>query len=67
MNDVYNKIRDINIKPGKDYNLIYLSMEPKETIEVAHGKKANYLKSLVMKLVKAIITSKLHLKNQFQK
>ncbi|MCH2206582.1 MAG: hypothetical protein MK132_12010 [Lentisphaerales bacterium] len=44
MNDVYNKIRDINIKPGKDYNLIYLSMEPKETIEVAHGKKANYLK-----------------------
>lgn len=42
-NDVYNKIRDINLKPGKDYNLIFLSMEPNETIEVASGKKANYL------------------------
>ncbi|MCM8537101.1 MAG: hypothetical protein NE334_14270 [Lentisphaeraceae bacterium] len=44
MNDVYNKIRDLNIKPGNEYNLIFLSMEPNETVDVATGKKENYLK-----------------------
>jgi protein SCO1 len=44
INDIYNKIKDINLKPGKDYNLIFLSMESKETVDVAQGKKTNYLK-----------------------
>lgn len=44
MNDIYNKIKDLNIKPGKDFNLIFVSMEPKEGPELAKGKKANYLK-----------------------
>lgn len=44
MNDVYNKIKDLNIKPGKDFNLVFVSMEPKEGPEIATGKKANFLK-----------------------
>lgn len=44
MSDIYRKISKLNIKPGKDYNLIFVSMEPKEGPEIAAGKKANYLK-----------------------
>ncbi len=44
MNDIYSKIKDLNIKPGKDFNLIFVSMEPKEGPELAKGKKDNYLK-----------------------
>ncbi|MCM8529282.1 MAG: SCO family protein [Lentisphaeraceae bacterium] len=44
MNDIYNKIKDLNVKPGSDFNLIFVSMEPKEGPELAQGKKANYLK-----------------------
>ena len=44
MNDIYNKIKDLNVKPGKEFNLIFVSMEPKEGPELAKGKKDNYLK-----------------------
>ena len=44
MNDIYNKIKDLNIKPGSEFNLIFVSMEPKEGPTLAAGKKENYLK-----------------------
>jgi len=43
MNDIYSKIKDLNVKPGKDFNLIFVSMESKEGPDIAAGKKANFL------------------------
>ena len=44
MNGVYEKIKELNIKPGKDFNLVFISMEPEEGPELAGPKKAAYLK-----------------------
>ena len=43
MNEIYAKISELNIKPGKDFNLVFVSMEPEEGPELAGPKKQNYL------------------------
>lgn len=43
MNEIYDKIKDLNLKPGKDFNLIFVSMEAKEGPELAAPKKASYV------------------------
>jgi protein SCO1 len=43
MNDVYTKIADLSLKVGNDYNLIFISMEPKEDASLAADKKAGFI------------------------
>jgi protein SCO1 len=43
INEIYSKIKDLNLKPGKDFNLVFISMDPKEDHLLAGPKKESYL------------------------
>jgi protein SCO1/2 len=44
MNEIYEKVSGLNLKPGKDFNLVFVSMDPTEDHELAGPKKESYLK-----------------------
>lgn len=45
LNGLMEGLEKIDLKPGKDYELVALSMEPKDTPEIAKAKKATYIKT----------------------
>lgn len=48
MNGVVKGIKDLKWQPGKDYTIVSVSINPKETARLAAAKKKNYLESLQM-------------------
>lgn len=46
LNGVVNAIKPLKLVPGKDYEIVTVSFDPREGPELAKVKKANYLKSL---------------------
>ncbi len=49
MNDVYTKINNLNIKPGKDFNLVFISMDASENSELAAAKKDSFIEAFSYK------------------
>lgn len=45
-NGVTDAIRDLDIRPGRDYRIITVSINPAETHELAAAKKRNYIDAL---------------------
>jgi protein SCO1/2 len=45
MNGVTEGVRDISLSPGEDYNILTVSIDPTETLELAAAKKKNYVNS----------------------
>ena len=46
LNGLSDAAKGLDLKPGKDYTILTLSIEPTETVELAAAKKENYLKAL---------------------
>ena len=46
LNGLTESAKAIDLLPGKDYHILTLSIEPKETPELAAAKKENYIKAL---------------------
>jgi len=46
INDVVDMVNRMSLEPGKDYNLIAISFDPKDTPQAASEKKANYLNQM---------------------
>ena len=44
LNGVGNSIEKINLKPGDEYQIITISIDPKESYKLANKKKNNYMK-----------------------
>jgi protein SCO1/2 len=49
LNGTIDSLNQINLKAGKDYNLVAVSFDPKETPTLAQEKKTNYLKTFQQK------------------
>ncbi len=45
MNGVTDVLKDMTWTPGKEFEVVMVSIDPKETAKLAHDKKANYLKA----------------------
>jgi protein SCO1/2 len=46
INNVVDVVNRISLEPGKDYRLIAISFDPKDTPQLASEKKANYLNQM---------------------
>ena len=46
LNGVVEAVRPSRLTPGKDYEFVTISFDPREGPELAKAKKANYLKAL---------------------
>ena len=46
LNGVVKAIKPLRLTPGKDYEIVTVSFDPREGPELAKAKKANYLKAL---------------------
>jgi protein SCO1 len=46
LNGVTEAVRKIKLQPGRDFEMVTVSFDPKEGPELAASKKANYIKSL---------------------
>lgn len=48
MSGVANTAKGLKLRPGKDYEIVTVSINPKDSVALAAAKKANYVKSLDM-------------------
>lgn len=48
LNGLMESLEKVSLKPGKDYEIIAISMEPKDTPAIAADKKQNYMKTFNM-------------------
>ncbi|HKK20923.1 MAG TPA: SCO family protein [candidate division Zixibacteria bacterium] len=48
MNGVSDGIKGLNLKPGKDYEIVTVSINPKDSVFLAAAKKETYIKALNM-------------------
>ena len=46
LNALVNGLKELGWSPGQGYRMLTVSIDPRDTVEVARGKRANYLKSL---------------------
>lgn len=46
LNGLVETLRSLDWNPGDQYRIVTVSIDPKETAELARGKRANYLKAL---------------------
>ncbi|MEW6413566.1 MAG: SCO family protein [Candidatus Zixiibacteriota bacterium] len=46
LNGIVQGIKDLDWRPGEDYQIVTVSINPRETYELAAAKKKNYLSSL---------------------
>lgn len=46
LNGLMDGLKEVNLIPGRDYEMVAVSFEPTDTPEIAKAKKANYLKYL---------------------
>ncbi len=44
MNGLSDAVREINLHPGRDYHMVTVSIDPRETDLIARAKKDNYMK-----------------------
>ena len=48
LNGITEAVRKVNLQPGKQFEIVTVSFDPKEGPELAAAKKASYIKSLGM-------------------
>jgi protein SCO1/2 len=46
LNGLTSALREVDMKPGEDYRFVAVSIDPRETYELAAAKKKNYIGSL---------------------
>ena len=47
LNSTIDSLREINLRPGRDYKVVAISFDPRETSKLASAKKASYMDYLM--------------------
>ena len=49
LNGALDALKNVDLKPGKDFRLVSISIDPRDSVEVAKSKRDSYLKSYELK------------------